>query len=492
MNRGDERYSGSWSFAAADGTEYAIVGAKTGTAVYPIDDPDNIVEVGFVPGPATNWREITVIGDYAFVVTDVMDSGHSMQVIDLSYLPDSVSLVKSYTETFTKGHIIQKDILSDEPYVYVMGTCNSCGVHILDVSDPENPVEVGYYDPGYYIHDAHIRGDLMYAAAFYEFEMDIVDISDKSNPVLIGKIAYDGKNTHSSSLSEDGKYLIMADEADGYPSTIFNVEDPENPVQVAEYSANLESLVHNPYVRGDFCFVSHNTEGLRVLDIADPELPVEVGYFDTYDGPSGGFKGLWSACPYFPSGKIIGGDRHEGLYIWTFNDTRAARVYGVVRDSISGDSLVGATILVPEISLSLQSDFDGNFKNGMLEGSYTLTASGYLPKTFELSLSQGDSVWVEFDLVPENFTSSFEALDKTPKLQTYPNPSSGSFWVALSELENTSELVILNQLGQTVFSKNISGNENVQVEANLPQGSYFLKILDVGGNLIGRANAIVQ
>ena len=121
-NTDDLRYSGSWSYVAPDSVEYALVGAKSGLVAFPIDDPTNMPLVGFVPGPVTNWREITVLGEYAFLTTDVSDTGHSMQVVDLSFLPDSLHLVTSYTETFTKGHIIQKDIFNNTPYLYICGT----------------------------------------------------------------------------------------------------------------------------------------------------------------------------------------------------------------------------------------------------------------------------------------------------------------------------------------------------------------------------------
>ena len=38
VNRGDTRYSGSWAYVAPDSTEYALIGAKTGTAAYCIND----------------------------------------------------------------------------------------------------------------------------------------------------------------------------------------------------------------------------------------------------------------------------------------------------------------------------------------------------------------------------------------------------------------------------------------------------------------------
>lgn len=494
VDRGDVRYSGSWAYIAPDGSEYALVGAKTGTAIYPIDDTDNLAELGFVPGPETNWREITVIGHHAFVVTDVQGNGHSMQVINLSFLPDSVSLVTSYTETFTKGHIIQKDPTSDEPYVYVMGFCGSCGVQILDVSDPENPVKIGEYDPGYYIHDAHIRGDLLFGAAFYEYEMDIVDISDKTNPVLIGKITYEGQNTHSSSLSEDGKYLFMCDEQDGQPMRVINVEDTDNPFTVAEYTANPASLVHNPYVRGDFCFVSHNTEGLRVLDVADPALPVEVGFYDTFDGPSGGFSGLWSACPYFPSGKIVGGDRTKGLFVWTFNDTRAARIYGVVRDSVSGQILTNADVAIVEASAFLTSDADGNFKYGMLAGEYSIQAfaEGYQLKNLEVELGEGDSLWVEIELVPEGLSSLLSLPPGVPQIALFPNPSNGHFNMDLAGIKGASQIFFHDQTGRLVYLQNVENQQFIKIENNFPKGKYSAVAKGGKGEILAKGEVVIQ
>ncbi|MCF8245133.1 MAG: choice-of-anchor B family protein [Saprospiraceae bacterium] len=490
VNRGDVRYSGSWAYIAPDDTEYALIGAKSGTAAYCISDNCTVDELGFVLGPVTNWREITVIGSYAFVVTDVQGTGHGMQVIDLSFLPDSLHLVTNYTSTFTTGHIIQKAIDSDEPFVYVMGTSTTQGVHILEISDPETPVEVGIYAPGYYIHDAHVRGNLMFAAAFYDTKIDIVDISDKTNPVLVGTITYDGKNTHSSSTSEDGRFLIVADEQDGYPARVFNIEDVTNAYEVAQYTANAASLVHNPYVKGDFCFVSHNTEGMRVLDIADPTVPVEVGFYDTWTGQSGGFNGLWSACPYFPSGKIIGGNRTDGLYVWSFNNTKAARIYGIVIDSLTGAPLFNATVEILELQDTLDSGLTGYFKKGMLEGDYTLVIGkeNYLPKTNEISLSQSDSVFFEVKLVPENYSNTLIAKPAPQKVSVFPNPSNGQFILDLTSIENAEKLKIYAESGELIYENKILGGQLVSLNLENKNGGFMqIAIYDHEATLIATA-----
>jgi choice-of-anchor B domain-containing protein len=430
-DRGDERYSGSWVYVDAAGSEYALLGAKTGTAIYAIDEAP-LEELAFIPGPSSNWREITVIGDHAFVTTEGSGAGSGMQVIDLSNLPASASLLTTYDETFTRGHIIQRDIYSPDPYVYVIGTSSTSGIHILDVSDPANPVEVGLYAPGYYLHDCHVKGDRLFAAAFYEGAMDVVDISDKSNPQLVAKIDDPGGNTHSSWLTEDDRFLFICDELDGLPARMFNIEDINDPYEVATYTANASSLVHNPYIRGDYIFITHNTEGLRVVDVHDPEIPVEVAYFDTYSGPSGGFHGLWSACPFLPSGKIVGGNREDGLYVWSFNDARAGRIYGKVVDSLSGDPIFGANIEVPEANDSFSTDFGGNFKTGYLPGDYSLeiSAAGYPSnKTINVELKAEDSLYFEVRLAPEIINSI--STPPSPSLTIYPNPTSGPVWVKL-------------------------------------------------------------
>ena len=110
FHRGDIRYSGSWAYIDSSGNEYALLGTRTGVAAYTIDNQLEINEVGFISGPESNWREITVIGDYAYVTTEGGSDTTGMQVIDLQYLPDSLKLLTTYSESFTRGHILQRNV----------------------------------------------------------------------------------------------------------------------------------------------------------------------------------------------------------------------------------------------------------------------------------------------------------------------------------------------------------------------------------------------
>ena len=513
FHRGDDRYSGSWGYVAADSSEYALLGAFTGTAIYAIDLAP-VREVGFIDGPASRWREITVVGDHAFVTTEA-NSGAGLQVIDLSNLPDTAVLVTTYSETFTRGHIIQSDIYTDEAFVYVNGTSATGGVHIIDVSEPANPVEVGLYNPSYYIHDSFIKGNRMYSAAGSEGKLDIVDISDKTNPVLIGQLTDFSGYVHSSWITEDDKHLFVAIETDGIPATLWDIEEIDNPEPVANYTANLESLVHNPYIRGNLAFISHNTEGLRVVDLSDATEPIEVGYYDTWAGASGGFDGLWSAFPFFPSGKIIGGNRHDGLYVWTF-DEQAARFSGLVKDSLTSEAISNVLIEVQPLEDHLFSNAAGEFDAAVLAGDYQLTfsAENYFDKTLEISLEAGDSLNLIVELLA--VVSSVKEVEKeVNRIRVFPNPWKDWTIIDLSHFahwEKLDQIELYNMEGKKV--KEIQIHSSLLSEAfvpsahqemtekprehflklerkNLQQGLYFFNLKTNKGKIVGNGKFVV-
>ncbi len=492
FNRGEARYSGSWAYIDLETRqEYALLGGKTGTSVYSIDNQP-ITELGFIEGPSSNWREITVLGKYAYVTTEGSGTGEGMQIIDLTNLPDSISLVNTYTETFTRGHIIQRDIYSEAPYLYIMGTCGNCGVNILDVTDPVNPREISTYSPGYYIHDAHVKGDYLYASAFVEGTIDIVDISDKFNPTLVAQIETTGGNTHSSWTTEDDKHLIISLEKDGLPARIWNIEDLSNLYEVATYTANSASLTHNPYVRGNYTFFSHNTEGLRVVDTKDPSVPVEVGYYDTFDGISGGFSGLWSACPYFPSGKIIGGNREDGLYVWTFNNARAGRFYAVVTDEISQEIIPNAKVFIHKMDITLSPDLDNVYKFGALPGSFRVevSAEGYESVLQDIRVEPGDSLAINFQLKPTS-VGIFDLTQHLPTLNISPNPFTEFTVLDLRNFEKAAYLRVFDSFGQLVRTENVvGGNYHILDRENLEAGVFIFMVYGRENELLGNQKVV--
>lgn len=467
------RYSGSWAYTSPQGAEYALIGGFEGLSVVPIDDSTNLYQADFVPGPSSRWREITVIDQHAYVVTEGDSGDTGMQVIFLGSLPDSVQQVTTFDSTFVTGHIIEKDILGDPNYVYVCGTNpqSTRGVHIIDVSNPAQPVEVSTYAPDY-AHDCHVRGDTMYVSAIFAGYLDVVDISDKANPVRITQLVYPNAFTHSCWTTQDNSHLLVMDEIDGLPARIHDITDLSNIQEVAQWTANEASLVHNAYIREDFAFIAHNTEGLRVLDLRDPAVPVEVGHYDTWAGPSGGFDGLWSACPFFPSGKIIGANRHDGLYVWRFNDAYAGRIYGLVRDSLTLAPITNAEIRILPSNDTVFSRNDGGFAYGALPGGYILEVAkpGYFTKTITTPLAAQDSLWFTVDLAS---LASATVPPSTGELQLLPGPGGRGIQAQVPEAwrEEGLELRLYDVQGRRLTAPiPLEGGRTVLALDQVPRG----------------------
>ncbi|MBK8551006.1 MAG: hypothetical protein IPL53_08095 [Ignavibacteria bacterium] len=100
-------YAAVWGYKADNGREYAILGCPTGTAFVDVTDSANIIEVDYLTGVTSSWREMKTYSHYAYIVSEGNNS--RLQIVDLQYLPDSVHLVKVWNYTgYTNTHSISQ------------------------------------------------------------------------------------------------------------------------------------------------------------------------------------------------------------------------------------------------------------------------------------------------------------------------------------------------------------------------------------------------
>jgi len=145
-------------------------------------------------------------------------------------------------------------------------------------------------------------------------------MTDKSAPLALSSASYPNvAYAHQGWLTEDHRYFYMNDEGDepgglveGTRTLVWDVQDLDDPILVYEYIAETSATDHNLYIVGDRMYQSNYDAGFRVLDISQPERPVEIGYFDTspYQGGAS-----WSNYPYFESGLIAVTGTGDGLFI---------------------------------------------------------------------------------------------------------------------------------------------------------------------------------
>lgn len=209
---------------------------------------------------------------------------------------------------------------------------NGVEVHdfsIVDVTDPSNPKELANWDPtevggGFngdyqykdetgaqrtaFLHSVITDETGKYAyLSYWDLGTIILNIEDPANPKFVGRTKFERDvqgAAHSAALAHGGNILIETREVFnpdphdpgfergwGYVR-VYDIKDKSNPVLLSTFRT-LNSMVqikagerkpgtytvHDPKVRGNTLFLSHYSDGIRMVDLTDPANAVEVGSY---------------------------------------------------------------------------------------------------------------------------------------------------------------------------------------------------------------------
>ena len=312
-------YSACWGYTASNGREYALLGFNAGTAFIDITDSANISEVDVVTGLSSGWREMKVYDHYAYIVSEATNS--RLQIVDLQYLPDSVSLVTTWSYTgYTKTHSISQS----GPYLFLnggnvtTGGGNIGGVAVIDITNPIVPVKKGQWATRY-VHDCRVLRDTIWAANISDQKITVISAVNKDNLTEITNWNnLPSPAPHNCDITGDRRHILTTDE-NSTPGKlkVWNIQDLSNITLAHTWQPTgiTTSIVHNVEIYGNFAIVAHYSAGIRILNITNPTAPVEVAWYDTKPADnSNNYNGCWGVYK-FPSGKIIGSDMSNGLFV---------------------------------------------------------------------------------------------------------------------------------------------------------------------------------
>ena len=394
-----------WGYVDETGKEYAIVGTTEGTSILDVSDPTSPIEIFWIAGSSSIWRDPCVHGDYAYVTTEANDG---LLIIDLSPLPSSSVLPTStYFGTTTPQLLSAHTCFVDENgFAYVFGSNRgNGGALILDVqTNPMQPTEVGFFD-NWYVHDGFVRNDTMFLAHISDGFVSLVDVSYKANPILLGTKNTPNNFSHNIWPSDDGQTVFTTDEVSGAFLAAYNISDPQNIVEIdrIQNSPGQGVIPHNAHVRGNHLISSYYSDGIVVHDITYPDNMVKVAEFDTYPTQTSGFDGCWGVYPFLPSGNLLASDITEGLFIIGLNYQQASYLEGMVTDASTLAAIQGVSIQIIADDQVELSRVDGSYKTGILAtGTYDVIYSkvGYYSQTLSVQLVQGQIVIQNVQLIP--------------------------------------------------------------------------------------------
>jgi choice-of-anchor B domain-containing protein len=346
-----------WGYVDLDDMrEYALIGISNGIAVVNITDPVNPVIVGTIPMASSSWHEVRVYqfynnamsrwDGYAYAVTDQAGTD-GVKIIDLTNLPNSVSLANTYlgpnwSHTIHVSNINWSTGVANNPSfppnIYLNGSSGGSGFRILSLANPTNLSQVGQWSVGTYTHDiyTHVFTDTRVnqcapghnpCEVAFSFSgtsgLKIVDVTDKASTLLLSTLAYSQLGyTHSGWISSDGQYLFLHDELDeqnyGFNTRVrtINITNLTAPFVSHDYYGTTTAIDHNGYTVGNKYYFSNYTRGISVLNATNPNAESEIGFFDTYPtNNNASFAGAWGVYPFLPSGNIIISDINRGLFV---------------------------------------------------------------------------------------------------------------------------------------------------------------------------------
>ena len=212
---------GGTSSAVAVQGDYAYLGVGPRVAVLNVSDPANPTMLGQTSVLLGLVQDVAVAGQYVYVgversVVYVEDYAH-FWIFDASD-PTNPTEAGSYDSPSCINCPTYGVAVSGQ-YAYLADGAE--GLRIVDISDPTNVVQVGYYNPGWYewfAKDVTIVDDIAYVIT--SSGLHIIDVSDPANPYQVGSYHTPG-SPRGVAVADNVAYV-----ADFYDLRIIDVSNP--------------------------------------------------------------------------------------------------------------------------------------------------------------------------------------------------------------------------------------------------------------------------
>lgn len=226
------------------------------------------VEVGHYVAPGGTAAHMAMAGHHAYTV----DYKDRFRVIDLTNpaVPIEVSSLADIWRT--------SDVEAVGDYAYLAASYP--GMQIIDVTNPAAPVEVGHCLDQGYPYGVTVSDNYAYVVDGYGVR--VIDVTDRQNPTEIGNVnlPWMADDEISRSIVVAGGYAYVAEAASHWRTRLYgglwivDVANPAAPVQVGFY--NLGTAGWGVAMAGSYAYVAYES-GLRVIDVSIPSAPASAG-----------------------------------------------------------------------------------------------------------------------------------------------------------------------------------------------------------------------
>lgn len=303
----------AWLIDSSNARNFAVIDVSVPSAVRQVTGI-------FTPG-----YTFSISGSTAYVASQT-----SIQVVDISNSAH-LKLLATYSISSTC-------IYAQSNFLYVCVTDTSCqgtyptkcGLQIINVSNPPNPQNLGFFSTSYPVNAMNIKGTTAYLIDSEGF-FYTVNISNPTSPSSLGGFVNGASECTSLAINSAGTLAYASTSYyGGYNSafSIFNITDPTNvntlqsyytlstpytppfifnkiatrgnliylagssllifdisnvtnPAMIGSYDA--KTIIYDIKINGSLAYLANSESGLQIVDISDPKYPKYAGSHYTFD-----------------------------------------------------------------------------------------------------------------------------------------------------------------------------------------------------------------
>jgi uncharacterized delta-60 repeat protein len=254
-----------------------IASGHAGLKVVDFSDPDNLVEIGSCDTFQSYARSVDVSGDYAYVT----DYHHGLRVIDISTPTSPTEIAFMPFPYLTREVKVFGNYAYVSVRVHIGGGEGEPALRIIDISDPANPVlrSTTVFQSAVGIPAMDDSGQYLFVPTSAH-GMRILDVS---NPDAPSEVAFYDGVTNPTEVMIIGNRAYLDDHQDCHV-VILDISDVLNPVEISSYWFENRQSLYGFEVAGNLWFVNRWYDSIKILDFSDLNAPYEVGSYDDTQG----------------------------------------------------------------------------------------------------------------------------------------------------------------------------------------------------------------
>ncbi len=262
---------------------YAYVSAlEEGLYIYDVSNPAAPRRaLQLKPSKGDAWHQAVVRDQTLYIAS----TKRGVLLYDVSKPEEPLSL-----KSFPAEAVEVRALAFDGSWLYAASPLPNAEVIVFNATNPrELTVAKRYFveqsapGVGDRPYDVLARNGRLYVS-HWSYGLAVSDVTDPAKPKLLGRYVYDGATTRTAAVGTFGSRTLAfeAGEYWGASLRVLDVSVPDNITQVAQFKLRPEVSIRSMALSGTKLYLAHYQDGLRVLDVSNPNEPRQVGYYNTW------------------------------------------------------------------------------------------------------------------------------------------------------------------------------------------------------------------